>query len=299
MKNTKFVFYLMNEKGYTVLDKFIGEFGCDAIEYIVLSKDESIKNDYYKEIVSVCKKANIKYYDRKNEIPFFDGYKFAIGWRWIIKDNRKLIVLHDSLLPKYRGFAPLVNMLINGEKEVGVTALMASDDYDCGDIITQEKITINYPIKIENAIKLIAPLYYLIIKKMYLGLKENDELIKYKQSEEEATYSLWRDDKDYLINWNDSAEEVQRFVDAVGYPYNGAKTYINDELVTVNDVEIAQLIKLESRNNMGKIVFVREGKPIVACGKGFIQINSITANNGEELIPLNRFRIRFTSIKSK
>jgi methionyl-tRNA formyltransferase len=53
--------------------------------------------------------------------------------------------MHDSLLPKYRGFAPLPNALINGEREVGVTALFASEEYDMGDIVCQRRLAVEYP----------------------------------------------------------------------------------------------------------------------------------------------------------
>ena len=45
----------------------------------------------------------------------------------MIKNSENLIVFHDSLLPKYRGFAPLVSQLINGEEYLGVTAIFTND----------------------------------------------------------------------------------------------------------------------------------------------------------------------------
>ena len=78
----------------------------------------------------------------------------AVSWRWMIKHPKnKLIVFHDSILPKYRGFAPLVNMLINGEKEIGVSAIFGADEYDSE--IISEKTTISYPIKIQKPFRLI------------------------------------------------------------------------------------------------------------------------------------------------
>jgi methionyl-tRNA formyltransferase len=59
----------------------------------------------------------------ENEIC--SDFNIAISWRWMLKVSN-LIVIHDSLLPKYRGFSPLVNMLINGEDTLGVTVLFAT-----------------------------------------------------------------------------------------------------------------------------------------------------------------------------
>jgi methionyl-tRNA formyltransferase len=121
--NKKIAFYFMNEKGYFTLKIFIEKFGYENIDYIVSAKDTNIKKDYFKEIEALAKKYTIDFFDRlKFDATLennFSGYKFAIGWRWIIKDNNNLIVFHDSLLPKYRGFAPLVNSLISNENRGG------------------------------------------------------------------------------------------------------------------------------------------------------------------------------------
>ena len=110
-------FYLMNYKGYTTLKSFTKKYGAGAVAYIVTSEDKAIKKDYADEIFEFAKNLNIRVFDKSEDFSDFerdlDIYKFAIGWRWIIKDEKNLIIFHDSLLPKYRGFAPLVNSLIN------------------------------------------------------------------------------------------------------------------------------------------------------------------------------------------
>jgi len=119
----KVAFYAMNLKGYYVIKKFIQKFGVDSISYIVSSKDEHIKEDCFKAIESLAIKSKIKFLNRFEDIEQLESlpnvYKFAIGWRWLIKNESNLIIFHDSLLPKYRGFAPLVNSLINKELRGG------------------------------------------------------------------------------------------------------------------------------------------------------------------------------------
>ena len=137
-KNRIIVLNLMTEKGYQVL-KTITQYR-DIISFVIIGKDDNVTNDFSKEIESTCKNNNIDFYYKGNE-PKVDEKKFiiAVSWRWMITHPaNKLIVLHDSLLPKYRGYAPLVNMLINGEKEIGVTAIFGGNEYDKGDIISQK-----------------------------------------------------------------------------------------------------------------------------------------------------------------
>jgi methionyl-tRNA formyltransferase len=116
-------FYIMNSKGYFVLKNFINKFGSDSISYVVSSEDKNIQKDFFDEIKEITQKEKIKFFNRFEDVAAvekgFSGYKFAIGWRWLIKDERNLIVFHDSLLPKYRGFAPLVNCLVNNENRGG------------------------------------------------------------------------------------------------------------------------------------------------------------------------------------
>src|ERR1035437_4101166 len=125
-------FFLMTYKGFHVLESFIKKFGSEPISAIVCEKDSGIANDYYKEISDLAKRNNIPFYNRKDHDKITSKYSFAVSWKWIIKNTGNLIIFHDSCLPKFRGFAPLVNALIKGEQEIGVTALFAHEQYDPG-----------------------------------------------------------------------------------------------------------------------------------------------------------------------
>jgi methionyl-tRNA formyltransferase len=201
--------------------------------------------------------------------------------------------MHDSLLPKYRGFAPLVNCLVNGEKKVGVTALFASEEYDRGDIIAQRSITITYPVKINDAINLIAECYKGLVEEVGKKITEGQTIEAIKQNEADASYSLWLDDNDYDIDWNKDAYDLKRFIDAVGFPYSGAATYIDDKKFRIVEAEALPDLAVENRKP-GKIIFIENEKPIVVCGKGLLKIISLVEDGTtQEMLPLKRFRIRF------
>ena len=153
-KDNYLVLHLMTEKGFEVL-KTIIHFK-NLIAFVIIGKDASVNDDYSEKITTLCIDNNIEFYFRENQ-PKIDKniYVMAVSWRWMIKHPKnKLIIFHDSILPKYRGFAPLVNMLINGEKEIGVSAIFGADEYDRGEIISQKKTTIDYPIKVQEAIQI-------------------------------------------------------------------------------------------------------------------------------------------------
>ncbi len=283
----------MNEKGYYVLNNFLKKFPKDFINYIVISKDKNIENDYYNEIIDLCNKHKINFFTKSEKIPRFNGYKFAIGWRWIIKDNKNLIILHDSILPKYRGFCPLVNMLINNEKKIGVTALFAANDYDKGEIIKNKSININYPIKISEAIKKIIPLYSSLINEITEIIIKNKNITSRAQDENQASYSIWRDNEDYFINWNKDSNLIKRTIDALGYPYLGAKSYFNDKIIIIEEAEVYPDLKIENRE-AGKVILIINNYPIIICGQGLLKIKKAKYINNQSIFPLKKFRNRFT-----
>lgn len=286
-------FFLMGKKGFYVLGKFIETLSASKIAYVVSARDPNIENDFYSEIRSLCSKNNIVLYDRKETFFHDADYTFAIGWKWLL-DESNLIVLHDSLLPKYRGFAPLVNMLVNGEKKIGVTALKASNEYDKGDIISQKSVEISYPLKIKKAIDLILPLYSDLVIGISNEIISGKRLSLKAQNEEDASYSLWRNFYDYQINWTHNAEKIERFIDAVGDPYAGAHTYLNNEEVVILEATSVDDVVVEDREeNVGKVIFLAEGLPIVVCGKGLLRITSIVDKSGNELTNRISFRSRF------
>lgn len=210
----------------------------------------------------------------------------------MIKNEENLIVFHDSLLPKYRGFAPLVNSLISKELRGGVTALFADCKYDRGDIIAQRSIDFTYPITIDNAIRQIAPLYFDLVDEIYTQFLEGNSLTGKKQDEREATYSLWLDDEDYFIDWSWPAVRIKRFVDSVGYPYGGAKAWLNDEVFIFRRVDVLEDVVVEHRErHIGKVIFLEQASPVIVCSQGLLVLKEITAANGK-MVQIN-FRSRF------
>ncbi len=291
-------FYVVGKKGHTILIEFVKKFGVESIAFVMAAKDKGVQDDYFDEIQSFCCVQCIEFKVRNKNLPSTGkttgDYKFSIGWRWLINEPINLIVFHDSPLPKWRGFAPLVNMLISGENTIGVTALIANMKYDEGNILAQELIEIEYPIKICEAIDKLIPLYINLTIYVY-RLILSGTLVGRVQNERLATYSLWRDDEDYFINWHDDAKDIARFCDSVGYPYEGAKTYINGEVYRVLSVEVYLDVVVEHRiKHIGKTIFMQDGCPVVICGNGLLKILKLengSAHNAKIVLP---FRSRFT-----
>ncbi|MHC3994859.1 methionyl-tRNA formyltransferase [Thiomicrolovo sp. ZZH C-3] len=293
------VFYLMTEKGYVTLQNFVEAYGTEKITYVCSARDAQMETDYFDRIGQLCSTHGIAFFARGEEpARAAETYAFTIGWRWLLPSSANLIIFHDSLLPAYRGFAPLVNALINGEERLGVTAIFAADEYDKGDIVAQEAIDIAYPMTIQQAIEKIAPLYSKLVNSISAAIIGGKGVAGTPQRESEATYSLWRDAEDYCIDLHKDADRIKREVDALGSPYDGAKLSLNGEMITLVSVEVCSDVAIEDRDShIGKVIFYAEGYPVVVCKRGLLRIlDARKSRTGESVLPLKQFRSRFEKV---
>jgi methionyl-tRNA formyltransferase len=290
----KLTVFAMTEKGYAVV-KFLLSAYPGLVAAVVASRDKRLVKDYFDEIAQLCRASHVSFRDRTDGISIQTDYALAVAWRWLIDAGAvRLIVLHDSLLPRYRGFNPLVTALINGDKEIGVTALYATAEYDRGDIIAQSSSAISYPIRIRDAIKILAGNYEALAASIAASLTRGDEPPSKPQDEAAASYSLWRDEEDYFVDWSHSAGDIKRFIDAVGYPYKGAAATLEGRVVRIRDAEALDDLRIANRT-AGKVIFLKDAKPVVVCGRGLLRATELFDDQtGASLLPLPRFRVRFT-----
>ena len=302
MKKKSLILFLLGSKGHAVLNQVILISKNLKDLFIVIGEDSNTRDLSKDKMIRICVERGIKYLE-SNVLDKSMVYQFinesdlsiAAGWRNLLPTiPGKLIIFHDSLLPKYRGFNPLVTALINGDDVLGVSALWAAENYDEGKIIFQETVKISYPIKIKQAIDIIEPLYANLTKNVLSVFESGKKFISTKQIEELATYSLWRDQHDYFIDWSLPASVIKRTIDASGYPYEGSCTYAGEKKLTINDAEELEDLVIINRQP-GKIIFIRDQNPIVVCGKGLLKITSAHYANNVNALPLKKFRIKFTS----
>ena len=148
--------------------------------------------------------------------------------------------------------------------------------------------------KIAQAIDLIAPLYAELAIEIVRTLQSGRPLPSRPQDHARATYSLWRDEDDYRIDWRKSAGQIQRFIDAVGHPYKGASALVRERKVRILDSCVHPDAVVEIRD-VGKVLFVRDDLPTVVCGEGLLTLRDVRDDEtGEQLLPLRSFRTRFT-----
>jgi methionyl-tRNA formyltransferase len=288
-----FTLYLLTQRGFEVLKALIAEGYAPVIDAVIVGEDKSTQHDFAEEIQELCESHHLKWWTRPQAPPNRSPFSLAISWRWLIDEPATtLIVLHDSLLPKYRGFNPLVTALVNGDTEIGATALYATDEYDGGDIIFKSSTTITYPIRIADAINRICVNYISIALSIFETLARQAVLPRTTQDDADATYSLWRDEQDYAILWEKDATTIRRFIDATGYPYLGASSFLDDRKIRILAAEERPDRSISNRSP-GKVILTEENLPVIVCGRGLILLTEVVddVTRGSAL-PFPRFRVR-------
>lgn len=154
----------------------------------------------------------------------------ATNWRtWIPPHIYNLpkhgtLNVHDSLLPAYAGFSPLIWALINDEKEVGVTAHIMNEELDAGDIVLQRAVPVGPKDTttdlFHKTLELFGPITVDGLAEIASG--RTDWI---KQDRSKASFFHKRSTEDIRIDWHWPAEDLERLVRAQSAPYPSAFTY--------------------------------------------------------------------------
>lgn len=191
--------------------------------------------------------------------------------------------LHASLLPQYRGAAPINWAIINGEKETGATTFFLSHEIDTGRIILQQKIAISAE---DNAGTVHDKLMYMgaemVIDTVNLIINEKitsvaqDDLIS-KEITLKSAPKIFKDDCELQIGM--SVEEAHNFVRGLS-PYPGARIAVKfDELAKPMDIKIFESFPEWSEHNIPVGTLVEEGKKSakIVLRDGFLHLREIQA----------------------
>jgi len=286
--------FVAGPKGANFLRNFPGK---EAVALVVSYASKGLRYDAHAEVESICRAEGYRFSERNDVRPA--DYASAdlvllAGWQWITAEiDRRFIVLHDSLLPKLRGFNPTVTALIAGDTEIGVTAFspVGGDGAvpDSGPIFGHERIPLRYPVTIRAAYEQLGAAYGRLAQRI-VQAASSGPLTFTPQDAKDATYSLWRDDDDYRIDWATNAEQICRFVDAVGWPYLGAKSTLQGREIRIDRVEVRHDLPFVNRSP-GKIWSLVSGVPEVVCGSGILRIVEARESDGSP--------VKFTSLRAR
>ncbi|MEV0133117.1 methionyl-tRNA formyltransferase [Dactylosporangium sp. NPDC050688] len=209
--------------------------------------------------------------DRPGDAELLDRLKLAdpdvivaTNWRtWIPPEIFELprhgtLNVHDSLLPAYGGFSPLIWALINGEREVGVTAHMMDAGLDAGDIVLQRAVPVGdrdtTTDLFHKTLALFGP-----ITVDGLDLIASGRTDWTPQDRSKASFFHKRAEEDSRIDWTWPAEDLDRLVRAQSDPYPNAFTYHRGHRIRIVGASVSKGLY---GGTPGRI-FIREGDAVV------------------------------------
>ena len=173
------------------------------------------------------------------------------------------INVHGSLLPKYRGSAPIQWSVIDGEKETGVTIMQMAEGLDTGDILYQKAIPIALDDTAESMFNKLSALGGEMIVDA-LALLEKGALTAIPQEEALATYAPMLSKDTAVIDWHKTAEEVHNLVRGL-YSWPIAQTNMGGKKLKIYRTRVT-----EGHGEPGTVI---AAAPLtIACGEGAVII---------------------------
>lgn len=204
--------------------------------------------------------------------------------------------VHSSLLPKYRGAAPIHNAIINGDEESGVTIMYIAEELDAGDIILQSKT----PIYEEDTL---ATLHDRLAEIGAEALKKAVDLIaegkadRTVQDHSKATFVKPIKKEETKINWDDTMENIYNFVRGMN-PFPCSFTIMKtDEKEKMFKIYAVEKLNEKFDGETGTIVkFIKNKGPVVKVSNGAVILTSVKPENkkvlaGQDLINGNYFEL--------
>jgi methionyl-tRNA formyltransferase len=209
----------------------------------------------------------------------------VIGWTQLVKaeilriPRYGCIGFHASLLPQYRGRAPINWALINGESRTGNTMMLLEEGVDDGDILAQREIPIGFEDTCATLYEKVAETEFDMLDEV-LPLIRAGRTPRRKQDPSRVSVMPKRRPEDGLIDWGKPARRLYDWVRALTHPYPGAFTHLEGRKVFVWKAAFDELAGIVLRP--GEIT-VAEGALIAGTGEGLLRLENVQAEGEAEL----------------
>lgn len=176
------------------------------------------------------------------------------------------INIHASLLPKYRGAAPIQWSIINGDKKTGVTTMKMDSGIDTGDILLTEETEIG---EYETSEELFDRLAKIGGKLIVKTIEEIESITPIPQNHAQHTYAPMIKRETGIIDWNKSAREISKLICGMNSWPLASTQYKGETLKIVT----AKVQDEDAGKEPGTIIALEKGKGLkVACGRGVLYI---------------------------
>lgn len=256
-----------NSRGKKILFNPIKQYGLD--NNIPVYQPNSVKTD---ETIEMVKELN-------PDLIVVVAYGKILPQELIDIPEKGIINVHSSLLPKYRGAAPIHAAIVNGEKESGVTIMDIVEKLDAGDIILQAKTPIDEMDTLADLHDRLALIGSEALLKA-VNMIESGTVTRTPQDESKVTFVKPIKKDQCEIHWDHSMERVYNFVRGLN-PFPSAYSFCNEKLYKIYFVE---KYDRDYAGEFGEVVDLIKGKgPVIKVLDGSLIITSVKPENKKKM----------------
>lgn len=294
----RIVFIGSTLRGYKTLLALLDRKDIDLVGVISLRQDKHETARFEKEIRAASEQAGVpchetKWMKDKDYVGILQEWApdvaYLVGCRILIPESIYSIprigsmAIHDSLLPEYRGFAPMNWAILNGESTGGVTMFYLDDRMDGGDIALQREVPIGPLDTAPEVYDRICDATIEVIHEFTDSILAGDPP-RTPQDYSVGSFTCSRTPADGMIDWTRSTREIHNLVRALTVPYPGAYTYQGtDRLRIWNATPVDNAPEYKGRVP-GRVIQLNrsEGTADVLTGDGILRIHRVQKDQDEE-----------------
>ena len=193
-----------------------------------------------------------------------------------ILDHAPCINLHASILPKYRGASPIQQVLLNDEKQTGVTAMLMEEGLDTGDILKVESMDVPKSMMVETLFEELTS----VATNLTVDVLQNFETFQpEKQDENQATHCKKITKKDGEVNFESAYEVYNKYRAFTPWP-----GIFLESGMKLKKIELSDKCSLYKA---GKILEINSDNIVVACTKGTLKIFTVQPPSKKEMSVLS------------
>lgn len=228
-------------------------------------------------------------------LPQYDADLFVtVAYGEIVKQHildmpkKGCINLHASLLPKYRGAAPIQRAVMGGESETGVTIIHMVKKMDAGNMISQEAFPIALTDTFGEVEEKLCALGSTMLLKVIKEF-EVESIVGNPQDETKVTFSPKVELEDCEIDWSQSALQVHNLIRGV-QPYPGAWCWVTVKGEKKRLKVIQSFPRNDLSGSIGEILYVDNDGMFIGCGQGAVMIQKLQLEGKKAMNPADLYR---------
>ena len=192
--------------------------------------------------------------------------------------------IHASLLPRYRGAAPINWAIINGDKKTGITIMHVTLKMDSGPVIMQQEIKIEDQDTSSSLEEKLSFCGAALLMEALLKI-DNRNYRLVEQDEDKVVYAPKMKKETGLIDWTDSAVNIHNQIKGV-MPWPGAFTSYRQKLLKIFQAQVLPIFP-NHQPQAGEVIRASKQGIVVACGRGFLEVKELQLEAGKRMSAQN------------